>query len=146
MSKFLSDFNQNNVISSNVALTEVYSDLNLAFIINPISKDISPVTDIDAVKNSVKNLILTNFHDRPFDPTLGSGLSALLFEPAHIFTITALKNAIIKVINNHEPRITDVSVDVVDDSDRNSYKITIMFRIFYDDSIGSVDFFLTRLR
>jgi phage baseplate assembly protein W len=146
MSKILSDFNQTGRVNTNVAFTRIYSDLNLSFVINPISKDISPVTDIDAVKNSIKNLMATNFYDRPFQPTLGSGLTALLFEPAHIFTATALKDAILKVINNHEPRVTDVEVNVVDDSDRNAYRVTVSFRVFYDDSANSIEFFLTRLR
>lgn len=146
MSKFLSDFNETNRPTSNVAYDRLYSDLNLSFVINPISKDISPVTDIDAVRNSIKNLVTTNFHDRPFNPTLGSGLTALLFEPAHTFTETALRDAITKVINNHEPRVTDLHVKIVDDSDRNAYRVTISFRVFYDNSTNQIEFFLTRLR
>jgi phage baseplate assembly protein W len=146
MSKFLSDFNDSNRISSNVARTRVYSDLSLSFVINPISKDISPLTDIEAVKNSVKNLVLTNFYDRPFDPTLGSGVAKLLFEPANIFTADAIRNAILKVINNNEPRVTDVGVFIVDDSDRHAYRITVSFRVTYDNSTSDVEFFLLRLR
>jgi phage baseplate assembly protein W len=146
MSKILSDFNITAKASSNIARTRLYSDLNLGFAINPITKDINPVTDIDAVKNSLKNLMLTNFYDRPFQPTLGSGLTRLLFESANVFTIMELKDAIEKVINNHEPRVTDVNVDVIDNSDLNEYRVTIYFRVFYDDSVNSFDFFLTRLR
>jgi len=146
MSKLLSDFNQTNRVNSNVAYERLYSDLNLGFTINPISKDVSPVTDIDAVKSSIRNLVSTNFYDRPFNPTLGTGLTALLFEPAHVFTATALRNAIIKVINNHEPRATDVAVQIEDDSDRNAYRVTISFRVFYDSSRNQIEFFLTRLR
>lgn len=146
MSKILSDFNTTTRTSSNIARTQLYSDLNLGFTINPITKDINPVTDIDAVKNSLKNLVLTNFYDRPFQPTLGSGLTRLLFESANVFTIMELKNAIEKVINNHEPRVTDVKIEVVDNSDLNEYRVTVYFRVFYDDSDNSFNFFLTRLR
>jgi phage baseplate assembly protein W len=146
MSKLLSDFNETGRINSNVARTRIFSDLSLAFSINPISKDVNPVTDIEAVKNAIKNLVLTNFHDRPFNPTLGSGLTALLFEPATVFTRGAIKNAILKVINNHEPRVSDIDVKVQDDSERNAYRVTVIFRVFYNDIVNDVEFFLTRLR
>lgn len=146
MSSILSDFNSTNRISSNVAQTRLYSDLNLSFNINPITKDVSPVTDIDAVKNSLKNLMLTNFHERPFNPTLGSGITGLLFEPANVFTMIALKDAILDVINTYEPRVTDIDVDITDNTDANAYKVTILFRVSYDSSVNEFDFFLTRLR
>ncbi len=146
MSTLLSDFNSTNRINSNVARTRLYSDLNLAMLINPITKDISPVTDIDAVKNSIKNLVLTNFHDRPFNHTAGSGLRSLLFENATIFTAMEIKNAIEKVLDIHEPRATEVRVQIVDDSERNSYSVTIGFVVFYDNTPQELNFFLTRLR
>lgn len=146
MSTLLSDYNSNSRISSNVARTKVYSDLDPNFSINPLTRDISPLSDIDAVKNSIKNLVRTNFHDRPFQPTIGSGLTALLFEPANTFTAIEIRNAIIKVITRYETRATDVDVSVIDNSDRNAYTITVTFRVFYDDSVNEFDFYLTRLR
>ena len=146
MSILLSDYNSTGRINSNVARTRLYSDLNLSFGIHPITKDISPVTDTDAVKNAIKNLLLTNFYDRPFNPTLGSGLTALLFEPANSFTAMALEDAIKKVINNHEPRVKNVSIDVKDMSDQNAYVVTVSFEVFYDSTSNELEFFLTRLR
>lgn len=146
MSSILSDYNKNERINSNVARTRLYSDLALSLLINPITRDISPVTDIEAVKNSIKNLVLSNFHDRPFNPSLGSGLHALLFENASLFTAIEIQNAITKVINNHESRATDVSVFVSDQHERNAYDVTVKFRVFYDNTINELNFFLTRLR
>jgi phage baseplate assembly protein W len=146
MSNNLSDFNSTNRINSNVARTSLYSDLNLAFVINPITKDISPVTDIDAVKNSIKNLVLTNFHERPFNPTMGSGVSALLFEPVNVFTSIAIADAIEKVISAHEPRATDVSVNLIDNADLNEYTVSVEFRVTYNENINEINFFLNRLR
>lgn len=146
MSSVLSDFNKNGVSASIVAKTELFADLDLAFIPNPISNDIVPLTDIDAVKNSIKNLVLTNFHDRPFNPTLGSGLFRLLFENATIYTALEIKNAIEKVISLHESRATDVEVIVNDQSERNAYSIAVKFRVFYNDLDNEFNFFLTRLR
>jgi phage baseplate assembly protein W len=146
MSKLLSDYNKNGEINSNVAQTRLYSDLNLNLSINPITLDVNPITDIEAVKNSIKNLILTNFHDRPFRPTLGSGVAGLLFENASIFTAIEIKNAIEKVIGRHEPRARAITVQVIDKSDENAYNVTIGFEVFYDSTRREFDFFLTRLR
>lgn len=146
MSKILSDYNSNFKISSNVAKTIVYSDLNLSFNANPITKDINPVTDIDAVKGAIKNLVMTNFHERPFQPTLAGGLNKLLFEPATLLTGIAIKEAIEKVINNHEPRVTDVTVQVSDNPEMNSYHITIGFRVVYDRLRTETSFYLVRIR
>ena len=144
MSNILSDYNETNQINSNVARTRLYSDLNLAFRINPITRDISFLTDIDAVKNSIKNLVLTNFHERPFNPTAGSGVRELLFENATVFTAMAIKNAIEKVISIHEPRATDVDIVIDDQSERNAYSVTITFKVFYDNTSQELNFFLTR--
>lgn len=146
MSAILSDYNKNGESASVVAQPKLFADLNLSLIVNPISKDLDPVTDIDAVKNSIKNLVLTNFHDRPFNPTMGTGLFALLFENATRFTAIEIKNAIKKVISLHEKRATDVEVTVKDMSDDNRYLITISYRVFYNNNNTTFDFFLTRLR
>lgn len=146
MSKLLSDFNENGVKTSNVALTRIYSDLDLSLIINPLTKDLSVLTDTAAVKNAIKNLVLTNFYECPFNPEVGSGITSLLFEPANMFTQMEIRTAIINVINNYEPRATDVSVNVIDNSDQNSYVITVKFRVFYNDLINEFDFHLQRLR
>ena len=146
MSKILSDFNENGKVNTNVAQSILYSDIDLKFQINPITNDVSILTDIGAVKNSIKNLVLTNFHERPFQPMLGSGLIALLFEPAGIYTSIQIKNAITKVINRYESRATDVTIQINDRSEENGYDITVGFRVFYDDRLNEVEFFLTRLR
>lgn len=146
MSRLLSDYNSVDRINSNVAWSQVYSDLNLSFVINPITKDVSPLTDTDAVKGAIKNLVLTNFFDRPFNPTFGSGLTALLFEPANTFTAIEIKTAIETVINKHEPRVTDVTIQVKDNPDENRYQVIVGFRVFYSDESNETSFFLTRLR
>lgn len=147
MSKILSDYNKGGEIPSTVARTTLYSDLSLTFEINPITNDVSPLTDIDAIKNSVKNLVLTNFHERPFNPKLGSGLRALLFEPANMFTSMEIKNAIEKVINNYEPRVSNIDVQVFDNSDENTYEISISFSAsLLTSQRVALSFFLQRLR
>jgi len=144
MSNILSDYNSSTITSSVVAKTGLYSDLDLSFIIHPILNDIRPVTDIDAVKLSVKNLVLAGIYERPFHPELGGGISELLFEPANPFTVLALEDAIIRALAE-EHRITETIVDIVDVSDENLYAITISFTVLYDQRT-EVQFFLNRLR
>ena len=93
MAQTLSDFNTLGQKASNVSRLHAYSDLDLSLRLNQYG-DIVPLTDIDAVKNSVRNLVLTNFMERAWEPDVGSNIRALLFEPADKFTTTSLKNAI----------------------------------------------------
>jgi len=145
MNNLLSDYNSNNVTASNVARTNLYTDLDLSFNIHPILKDIVPVSDLDAVRNSIKNLVLTSFYERPFHPEIGSTIGGLLFEPANLFTGLAIKNEIERVIQKFEPRVNDVTVQVIDESDNNSYLITVGFNVLYDTK-SEIQFYLNRLR
>ena len=145
MSNILSDYNSSTFTSSNVATKNVYSDLDLSFIVHPVLKDIRPILDLDAVKNSVKNIVLTSFYDRPFHPEIGSGVRALLFEPASIFTALSIKDEINRCLGLYEPRINNVTVQISDDSDNNAYIITIGFVVLYDQQ-EEVQFYLNRLR
>lgn len=89
---------------------------------------------------------MTSPGERPFDPTLGSGVRALLFEPVSPFTALDLQEAITQVLQNYEPRVRVVSVDVNDDADRNRYSVQIEFQIVATLDTGEVDFYIERLR
>mgnify|MGYP000259084329 CR=1 FL=1 len=131
--------------TSNVALHKEYSDLDLSLRLHPIRKDVIPLRDDLAVRNSVKNLILTNFFERPFNANIGGNLRALLFEPADAITEMALEDNIKRVLRT-EPRIKTTFVEVVDDPDRYSYKITVKFLIKQFDEESQVEIVLKRLR
>lgn len=131
-----------NIVSRRVQ----YSDLNLKLKLHAEHKDIIPLRDIDAVKQSVKNLILTSKRDRLFQPWLGSGLRDLLFEPADAITISAIKREIYDVINKYEPRVSVLAVDVLDESDTNSYRVSITFQMINLLKEVSVEFYLERVR
>ena len=150
MAETLSDYNVNEFIATNrsqvVSKRRSFSDLDLSLELNPNFNDIVPLTDIDAVKNSVKNLILTNFFERPFQPWIGSNLSALLFEPADSFTIISIREEIKKVLRKYEPRVDDVTVEVKDQSDRNSYTVTVGFRVISVDEQVDITLYLKRIR
>ena len=109
--------------------SRIYKDLNLNFSLHPGTKDISKKTDVEAVKQSVRNLILTNHYERPFHPEIGSGITNLLFEPLDPITANSLTRVIGEVITNFEPRAQVVSVDARPDEEKNSYEVTISFRV-----------------
>ena len=123
-----------------------YSDLDLFFAAKSVSKDISKVTDIQAVKRSVRNLVLTNHYEKPFHPEIGSNLRAMLFE-----NITPTMNHIISkqidlLIRNFEPRCRLVQVNTQPMFDRNGYACQISFYVVNHPEPVAVETFLERLR
>tara|TARA_R110000744_G_scaffold147946_1_gene260974 strand:- start:1304 stop:1663 length:360 start_codon:yes stop_codon:yes gene_type:complete len=114
--------------------------------VHPGTKDISSVKDLNAVKQAVKNLVLTNYDERPFHPEIGSNVTALLFEPADNFTAMAIKEEILRVLWDFEPRTTNHTVEITDNSDRNAYEITIGFNVIFSPQREEINFYLQRLR
>lgn len=141
-----SDYNTTGQKASLVSSKRLYSDLDLSLTLHPIFRDIMPLTDTDAVINAVKNLIFTNFNERPFQPNLGSNLSNILFEPADIITIICLKQSILEVLRKNEPRIDSISAEIIDDSDRNRYHVNLEFRVISPNLEVDITLFLSRLR
>jgi phage baseplate assembly protein W len=140
-----SDFNP--LRPRTVASVQTYSDLDLRDpFINPSTQDISILTDIAAVKNAVRNLVLTNFYEAPFDSFRGSNVRALLFENATPYTAMSINKEITRVLIQHEPRVNVTSVDVIDQSDVNAYMITINFNVIALNTETALNFYLERLR
>jgi len=129
-----------------VARKKGWADLNLRLTLHRIRKDIIPLKDDEAIKNSVKNLILTNFFERPFQPLVGANLRGLLFEPADAITKYELSDGIKQVLLDYEPRIRVSRVGIEDQSDRNAYRITVYFQIIEMDLNTEVEIVLQRLR
>ena len=109
--------------------TRLYRDIALSFETNAATKDVIVKKDVDAVKQSVKNLILTNHYERPFHPEIGSNVTSILFEPMNPITANSLTRIIEEVIVNFEPRAILVSVDAKPNLDRNAYEVTISFYV-----------------
>ena len=107
--------------------TRQYTDLDLFFSKKISDSDISKVTDIQAVKRSVRNLILLNHYEKPFHPEIGSGVRDILFEPMTAITAIILNRKIEDTINNFEPRAKLISVRSIPDLDRNAYNVSIEF-------------------
>ena len=135
----------------NVTRRKDWSDLDLDFIAHPTTGDVVKKTGVDAVKRSVRNLILTNFYDRPFRSYIGSNAQKILFDNINPFSATFLKNAIIETIENHEPRVTllddgNDGVIVEMNPDQNGYNVTISFIINNRGEPVMFSTFLERIR
>lgn len=123
-----------------------YSDLDLDFLPHPTTGDVLVKTGADAIKRSVRNLILTNFYEKPFRPGIGSGALKLLFENVNPLTTTFLKNAIIEVIRNYEPRVEIYDVFVEFDVDNNGYNAKLQYVILNRNEPVTTTIFLERIR
>ena len=124
-----------------------YTDLDLFFSKKATSKDISKVTDIQAVKRSIRNLVLTNHYEKPFHPEIGSGVRGILFEPMTPLTAHILTRKIEDVIENFEPRARLISVRASPNLDRNEYECTIEFFVVNAPTeLVDLTLFLERLR
>ena len=124
-----------------------YTDLDLFFGRKSVSKDINKVTDIQAVKRSIRNLVLTNHYEKPFHPEIGSGVRDMLFELMTPLTAHILTRKIEDVIENFEPRARLISVRAQPNLDRNEYECTIEFYVANAPTeLVDLTVFLERLR
>ena len=134
------------LVSKSKRNSRKFSDIDLNFTRNQITNDIVKVEDVIAVKRAVKNLVQTNFYERPFQPELGCGVRELLFENFTPMTKVFLQNKIQEVLVNYEPRIDLQSVKVDDDQDNNRLVVDIYFYVVGSPGPQQVTTFLQRLR
>ena len=111
--------------TTNIQSDRTFRDLDLNFTIHPVKKDINTFKDEFAIINSIKNLILTNYYERLFQPQIGSGLRGLLFEPIDSLVAASIEREIVEAINNFEPRASVSSVAAVPSPDENRYNIRL---------------------
>jgi phage baseplate assembly protein W len=126
--------------------TRQYKDLDLDFGRNSVTNDVNKLTDIEAVKRSVRNLINTSHFDRPFHPEIGSSVRAMLFEPMTPLTALNLQRKVQEVLINFEPRIKLVQIVSNPNIDSNSYDLRIYFYVIGSNDLIEVQTFLERLR
>jgi phage baseplate assembly protein W len=123
-----------------------FRDLDLNFTIHPVKKDINVYKNEFAIINSIKNLVLTNHYDRPFQPEIGSNIRRLLFEQVDSITAAQIEREITEVIGNFEPRAQVSRVNAVPSPDENLYKIRLEFFIINSSDPVTINFFLERIR
>ena len=104
-----------------------YRDLDLFFSKNQGNGDVNRITGVEAVKRSIRNLVLLNFYEKPFNPEIGSDVRYLLFENMSPLTSVVLAEAIEDVIEDFEPRARLIGVRAFPNLDRNEYEVTIEF-------------------
>ena len=126
--------------------TRTFSDLDLNFTAHPVTGDINIRYDADAIKTSVKNLVLTQNYERPFHSEIGSPINGLLFDLATPLLTITLQRTITDLINNHEPRVflNDVVINV--SPDNNSVYVSIYFTILNTLNPITLDLILERTR
>ena len=125
----------------------IFKDLNLNFAPNLVTNDVSKLTDIEAIKRSVRNLVQLNHYEKPFHPEIGSNIRATLFENLSPITAALLSRNIETVIKTYEPRVELSSIKEIPNIDRNAYDVSIEF--FVVNSPGelvTLDVLLERVR
>lgn len=123
-----------------------YTDLDLDFLRHPTTSDVVVKSGDDAIKRSIRNLIFTNYYDRPFRSYIGSNIRNTLFNNVDQFTADQLKTAIRDVINNFEPRVSVMSVEIDPDIDRNGFNVNLMYVIKNREQPVLTTIFLERVR
>ena len=139
-------YSTENLSNNSNRATRIYKDLDLDFGRNIVTNDVNKLTDVEAVKRSVRNLINTNHFERPFHPEIGGNVRALLFEPMTPLTALNLQRKIEEVLSNFEPRAKITQIIADPDMDRNGYRLEIRFYVIGIQNPITVETFLERLR
>ena len=137
------DAQRNNESTRNA---QQYKDLDL-FFSRKSNNDLNKVTDVEAIKRSVRNLILHNTFEKPFHPEIGGNVRGLLFENMTPMTSNVIARKIQDTIENHEPRARLVGVQAIPDVDLNGYQVSVYFYVVNAPTeLVQLDSFLERLR
>ena len=124
----------------------IYKDLNMSFTKNPATKDVARLFDVQAIKRAVKNIILTNKYERPFNPDFGCNLRGFLFENITAPLLVIIKDRVAMAIEKYEPRVSVEDVVVKNDIDKNGINIQVSFLINGVEAPVTVSTFLQRVR
>lgn len=110
-------------------VNRTYKDIDMSFKRNVVTNDIGRKYDVNAVKQSLKNLLFIETFEKPFNPEFGSPIRGLLFEPLDYDTGNNMANLILEAIRNFEPRVRVDDIIVQPDYDKNEYIIQIEFHV-----------------
>ena len=120
------DAQANNDITRNA---RQYTDLDLNFTRKNSNSDVNILTDVQAVKRSLRNLVLLNYYEKPFHPEIAGGVRQMLFENMTPTVAIIISKQIEQVIANYEPRARLVGIKAIPDYDKNSYDVNIEFYV-----------------
>jgi len=124
----------------------VYKDFDITFNKHPVTRKISVLTNNQAVKRALKNLILTNKFERPYSPFYGSDIKRRLFEQMDGTVADDIANDIEFAVSNYERRVKLIDVRVKEVRDSNGIEVSITFRCLNQTELDTVSFFLERVR
>ena len=125
----------------------VFSDFPMSFVKSPVSGDLTKITNSASVRQSIRNLILTNTFERPFqNQRIGGNIRKYLFELVNPLTGFAIARTIEDTILNSEPRAQVVNVSVNANEDTNSYSATVVFRTVNQPKIETLSVILEKVR
>ena len=130
--------------SKNLKVSRNFKDLANSFLRNPVTKDLIVLKDQQAIKQAMKNLVLTSPGEKLFQPDVGSKVYQLLFEPLDPFTVDTLKDEIVDTLRHYEPRIEVIAVDITAQDDYHELRVDVEYRIVGQPLVQTIDFILQR--
>jgi len=129
-----------------VATKDIYADLDIFFRKHPITGDIVRKTDTDAIKRSVRNIVMTNKFERPFKPNFGGSIRNKLFQLNTDRQLNRMRRNLAKEIEQLEPRVNNVNVVFGDLEDSNNLDVTIFYNITNGAPQQEVEITVSRTR
>ena len=135
-------------IDSNIrARTKPYSDFDFPFKTHPVTKDVPIKRDVEAVKQSVRNILLTRRGEKFFDPDFGGSLTEFLFENFDPIVEAEMNQRIVNTLRNYEPRVKVLNIEIEDLSERNALHLRLEVQILSPENLTTdIEFIIERLR
>ncbi len=130
--------------ASIVSNKESFSDLDLTFTAHPVTGDIVTKKDANAIRQSIKNILLTNHYERPFKPNFGADLRGMIFEANDPIIGQRIKERIVEEIKILEPRVGRANINVIQND--NTINVNVAYTISGSSSVQEVEFTLSRVR
>ena len=135
-------------IDSNIrARTKPYSDFDFPFKKHQVTKDVPIKRDVEAVKQSVRNILLTRRGEKFFDPDFGGSLTEFLFENFDPIVEAEMNQRIVNTLRNYEPRVKVLNIEIEDLSERNALHLRLEVQILSPENLTTdIEFIIERLR
>ena len=125
---------------------EIYRDLPMSFNVHPVTGNMKLVANAESIKQSVKNIVLTNFYERPYQPEIGGNILSQLFENMSPITEYSVTQNIRRSLENSEPRAIVEDIRTTPVEDQNTLRVTIKFSVRNIPEPIEVDVLLERVR
>ena len=132
------------ITSKDVSVSRNFTDINMGLTKNPFTGDVSDVKNENAIKQSLKNIMMTKRTEKLFDPGFGTNIWDSLFEPLDELTADRIQQEVLNVVSQYETRIGVTDVEVEPYYDDNCYHVFVTYRIIGSPITESVSFVLER--